>query len=778
MTSSPLRILCVVNLGWDARLGAARVWIALSEEWRAAGHLVEKFCITDAFPTPSRSRAHFAIRQALFPRYAAKFIRENASRFDVIDALIGTVTDAPEHLGFRGLLVARSVGLPLAYDRVSEEGRRRWPDQPRGRLVGRVVYRWTKERIHRNSQRSLRHCDLLNLPNENERALVAETPARGKPIVVQPYGLDDASRRSLREAAQPAEVRLAAKTISFVGMWILRKGSRDWSAIICAILAVEPNARFKFLGTMTSSDAVFRDLTPKQRAVVTCCETYDPAELPQLLSDCAVGIFPSYVEGFGIAVLEQLAAGIPTIAYDAPGPRKILEPLREALLVPVGDVAAIADRVVKILCDAPNYERLREKCCARAAQFNWREIASATIQSYQPHLRRRPIVCTQPFGLRSTGGGARIMRAILQDAPVPLQLVCTAPDRPPHQQEIAEIHLPLRPHFGRLERTRLAGPAWATAPLFTTRFHRRLAQFIQTMDARAIHAIAHGGPDFFHAYEIARATGRPFVLHVHDDFVYTARAPRTAGEAHSILGAAWRNADARFVIGRALGEEYARRYGAADYTIITDGISALASQAVSRIPGRLRIYFMGLFHLEYEQNLTALLAAMENLRRDFPQLEITLRCGTVRSGVLARFRDFVRVLPFGSEADVARDLEEADLLFLPLPFDDEHAPFVRYSLSTKVVTYLGSGIPILYHGPREAAVCELLRENNAALSWETLDVPSLTESLREFAGDTETGRVVAENALRLARRDFWLPDIRARFWDTIEKAISAQPSER
>ena len=26
-------------------------------------------------------------------------------------------------------------------------------------------------------------------------------------------------------------------------------------------------------------------------------------------------------------------------------------------------------------------------------------------------------------------------------------------------------------------------------------------------------------------------------------------------------------------------------------------------------------------------------------------------------------------------------------------------PFVRFSLSTKLVTYLGSGLPIIYHGP-------------------------------------------------------------------------------
>ena len=46
----PLRILAIVNLPWDSRLGASRVWIELAKEWTRAGHTVEKFCLTDAYP--------------------------------------------------------------------------------------------------------------------------------------------------------------------------------------------------------------------------------------------------------------------------------------------------------------------------------------------------------------------------------------------------------------------------------------------------------------------------------------------------------------------------------------------------------------------------------------------------------------------------------------------------------------------------------------------------------------------------------------------------------
>src|SRR2546426_10517731 len=94
--TSPLRILAIVNLPWDPRLGAARVWIELSEEWRKAGHTVEKFCLTDAFPKPTSSRGLSALRQMIFPSRAAAFVRQNADRFDIIDCLIGTLPFSKE----------------------------------------------------------------------------------------------------------------------------------------------------------------------------------------------------------------------------------------------------------------------------------------------------------------------------------------------------------------------------------------------------------------------------------------------------------------------------------------------------------------------------------------------------------------------------------------------------------------------------------------------------------------------------------------------------------
>jgi glycosyltransferase involved in cell wall biosynthesis len=152
------------------------------------------------------------------------------------------------------------------------------------------------------------------------------------------------------------------------------------------------------------------------------------------------------------------------------------------------------------------------------------------------------------------------------------------------------------------------------------------------------------------------------------------------------------------------------------------------------------------------------------------RISVTLRCGQINARDIREAAN-VRILPFGSEADVARDLEEADLVYLPLPFGETFEPFVRLSLSTKLVTYLGSGVPILYHGPRIAAVADLLAENDAALLLTALDADSLATQLIRFQKEPAIARQKASNALALARRDFTLQAQRDRFWNAIRAFV-------
>jgi glycosyltransferase involved in cell wall biosynthesis len=385
----PLRILTIVNLPWDPRLGAARVYVDLAEQWKKAGHIVGKFCLTDAFPKPTDSRGLRALRQVLFPRRAVRFVQERATEFDVIDALIGTLPYSKESLAFNGLLVARSVGFHRAYDEFTHFARGRWLDQPRGKLLGRYFYSFVNDLLHRDNEKSLRHCDLINLINEDELQFLREPPAIDKPAIVEPNGLTENESAAFADAIQSPEKRLREKEICFVGMWGLRKGSRDWRELVSRIRQAMPDARFNFLGTMTDDQVVLNDLRLARTDGIRILSMFDREQFPPLLGPCAIGLFPSYIEGFGLAVLEQLACGIPTIAYDVSGPRQILRSLAAMLLVPAGDTAAMAERALKILrLDFNEYATLSAQCRSIAEQFRWEKIAADTIDKYGDALAK------------------------------------------------------------------------------------------------------------------------------------------------------------------------------------------------------------------------------------------------------------------------------------------------------------------------------------------------------------------------------------------------------
>jgi glycosyltransferase involved in cell wall biosynthesis len=771
---NPLRILIIVNLPWDPRLGAVRVWTELSEQWEKAGHTVEKFCLTDAFPKPTSSRGLSALRQAwFFPYRAARYVQRYGHRFDVIDCLIGTLPFSKRKLRFNGLLVARSVGFYRSYEHFVRLTRERWPDQPRGKFLGRFFYKFTDRHLWKNSGRAISHCDLINLPNEEEKNFLRETPTSHKPAIVQPYGLNERSRAAFANSAQSAGERLKRKEICFIGMWSLRKGARDWSEIIRHIRDEISDAQFTFLGTMTDESAVLKDLHLSRDDRIRCVATYEPGQLPALLSPCAVGLFPSYVEGFGIAVLEQLACGIPTIAYDVPGPRQILEASQAKLLTAQGDPKAMADRAVEILRMSPSkYAGLSADCRLIAGQFRWERIAADTVQQYRAvHPKQQRIVFTEPFGLAAAVGGARILRSLLRDAPVPNLCVCTAPAAP-EAKYCGEIHLPVRPDFGRIERTRFMALPNALAPLFRHRFVKKLETACAQAHAQALHAIAHGGVDFHHAYRLSQKLRVPFFLQVHDDVVYTSvgRAPQQV--ISDCMAEAWLGADVRFVVSKELGQEYNKRYGIREFVVVTDGLDRVAASP-RPAPKQLRIYFMGLFHLVYEQNLQVFIEALELLS---PGLDpnvassMTLRCGSIRPA-LRKQSHLVQVLPFGSEIDVQMDFGSADWLYLPLPFSEEHRAFGAYSLSTKMVTYLGSGVPILYHGPASTAAYNLLSKHRAAALITSLDPKEIARTLVQLLKEDVSSELAA-NALNLAQRNFLRREQHERFWNPIINCLN------
>lgn len=93
---------------------------------------------------------------------------------------------------------------------------------------------------------------------------------------------------------------------------------------------------------------------------VTFLGPYAPAELPGLLADADVGLAPSLFETFHRVSREYLAASLPVVGTPAFGIPDVVRDGHNGLLVDVGDHAALATAMVRLLDDRSLLARLAE----------------------------------------------------------------------------------------------------------------------------------------------------------------------------------------------------------------------------------------------------------------------------------------------------------------------------------------------------------------------------------------------------------------------------------
>lgn len=112
----------------------------------------------------------------------------------------------------------------------------------------------------------------------------------------------------------------------------------------------------------------------------------EDAALARLYRDAGLLCMPSRAEGFGLPVLEGLAAGVPVLASEVPAIRELVD--GAAVLVPPGDVDALAGALARMMADDQLRARLRRRGPERAASFSWEATAEATVRAYRSALRR------------------------------------------------------------------------------------------------------------------------------------------------------------------------------------------------------------------------------------------------------------------------------------------------------------------------------------------------------------------------------------------------------
>jgi glycosyltransferase-like protein len=173
------------------------------------------------------------------------------------------------------------------------------------------------------------------------------------------------------------EPRKGSKTL-FEAMGILRERGRH------PVLAIVGGHSFRdYEPYRQEALAMLPGLGLRLGTDVVALGTLADADLAAWYRSADALAFPSITEGFGLAVLEALAADLPVVASDLPVFGEFLVDGRDALLPAAGDPKALADALEQVMTDERLRAALIEGGRAVVPSFTWTASAAQHVAIYR-----------------------------------------------------------------------------------------------------------------------------------------------------------------------------------------------------------------------------------------------------------------------------------------------------------------------------------------------------------------------------------------------------------
>jgi glycosyltransferase involved in cell wall biosynthesis len=267
-----------------------------------------------------------------------------------------------------GRVAGRLTGKPVLTTLVNT------PYAPAWRVDDPALSRWKVEAV--------RALDALTAPwttwyvaisEAVKRAAVQDLRLPPDRITVIPRGVE-LGGASAPSAGDVAAVRRslgwvdADPLILNVGRLVPQKGQRYLIEAMAAVVRRLPRARLAIAGEgriRPSLEAQIRTLG--LAAVVQLLG--DRRDVPLLLAAADIFVFPSLSEGFGVALLEAMAAARPCVVSDLEVVREVAGP-EAAVLVPPADAGGLAEALLAVAGDQERRRTLAAAALARAQRFS------------------------------------------------------------------------------------------------------------------------------------------------------------------------------------------------------------------------------------------------------------------------------------------------------------------------------------------------------------------------------------------------------------------------
>lgn len=247
-----------------------------------------------------------------------------------------------------------------------------------------------KNLAYRAVIRDCRRADKIIVPSQaTKQDLVRMLRFPAEKIVVTPEGSEEIFRHHSSEEIKAIKTKfdLPEQFLLFVSRWTHYKGLPALLEAYQQLQKTHPQLGLVICGSPEKNsetvEAQVRQLAATNPLVVTPGFVSD-ADLAALYSAATVYVHPSLYEGFGIMILEAMAAGVPVVTSNV---SSLPEVVGEAgLLVDPKSSAEIASAVERIMNDATLAKELIRKGYERVTHYSWVKMAEQTLAVYKEVL--------------------------------------------------------------------------------------------------------------------------------------------------------------------------------------------------------------------------------------------------------------------------------------------------------------------------------------------------------------------------------------------------------
>lgn len=360
---SAKRIAIVLQTPRDQHSAVLITYQSLAAELVRLGHAVSIITPQD-FAVARRWGGRWT--PLVYPIVIGQWMRKRAAECDLVVF--------HSYAGWRAASVAASRGVPsiVAVHGLEPMYHRELVEESRAGGGPSLRYRALQEYLMPFFlRRACRAAALVTCLNSAERQfLIDHEWAPADRVVTVAHGVRD----EFFVADRPSR---PVRNLLFVGQWLPMKGAGYVRGAFTWLARRHADLHLVCVGTLADRSVVLDGFPDDVRDRVTVLPRVDQPALPAIYGDADIFVFPSSYDGFGLALVEAMAARLPIVTTAVGVAAEALRHGQSALVVPKRDAPALADAVERLIDDGDLRQRLgaaaqqaartyRERDCVRA----------------------------------------------------------------------------------------------------------------------------------------------------------------------------------------------------------------------------------------------------------------------------------------------------------------------------------------------------------------------------------------------------------------------------